>query len=157
MTILLILCATIVSLFLLLLLIFAIEDKKFEKEWAKKEEIRKNAECRLTDSLKMLCSLLDIDLSYHKELGTAAGRILYYKDSGGRLFVDEARIEILEQLESEPYTLAHELGHYMAIKQSQDNSEEGADSEAEKLCRLILNQQEQELLEIALHCYFGKG
>ena len=72
---LLILCATIVSLFLLLLLllIFAIEDKKFEKEWAKKEEIRKNAECRLTDSLKMMCSLLDIDLSYHKELGTAAG------------------------------------------------------------------------------------
>ena len=55
---LLILCATIVSLFLLLLLIFAIEDKKFEKEWAKKEEIRKNAECRLTDSLKMMCSLL---------------------------------------------------------------------------------------------------
>lgn len=34
---LLILCATIVSLFLLLLLIFAIEDKKFEKEWAKPE------------------------------------------------------------------------------------------------------------------------
>lgn len=155
---LLILCATIVSLFLLLLLllIFAIEDKKFEKEWAKKEEIRKNAECRLTDSLKMMCSLLDIDLSYHKELGTAAGRILYLS-MAGRLFVDDARIEILEKYENDPYVLAHELGHYMAIKQRQDNSEEGADSEAEKLCRLILNQQEQELLKIALHCYFGKG
>lgn len=103
-----------------------------------------------------MCSLLDIDLSYHKELGTAAGRILYLS-MAGRLFVDDARIEILEKYENDPYVLAHELGHYMAIKQRQDNSEEGADSEAEKLCRLILNQQEQELLKIALHCYFGKG
>jgi len=42
----------------------------------------------------------------------------------------------------------------MAIKQRQDNSERGADNEANKLCRLILNKKEQEILSISLRCYF---
>ena len=103
--------------------------------------------------MKTLCAQLGIDLSYHKELGDAAGRILYHS-MNGRLFVDDARIEILEKYKDEPYTLAHELGHYMAIKQRQDSSEEGADTEADKLCRLILNDNEQKLLAISLRCYF---
>ncbi len=124
-------------------------NKKIEQEHKERDAVEK----RLTTSLKTLCAQLCIDLSYHKELGDAAGRILYHS-MNGRLFVDDARIEILEKYKDEPYTLAHELGHYMAIKQRQDSSEEGADTEADKLCRLILNDNEQKLLAISLRCYF---
>ena len=124
-------------------------NKKIEQEHKERDAVEK----RLTTSLKTLCVQLGIDLSYHKELGDAAGRILYHS-MNGRLFVDDARIEILEKYKDEPYTLAHELGHYMAIKQRQDSSEEGADTEADKLCRLILNDNEQKLLAISLRCYF---
>lgn len=128
-------------------------DWQVTKEIEQEHKERDAVENRLTESLKTLCVQLGIGLSYHKELGTAAGRILYHSKNG-RLFVDDARIEILEKYENEPYVLAHELGHYMAIKQRQDNSESGASHEAEKLCRLILNKKEQELLSISLRCYF---
>lgn len=124
-------------------------NKEIEQEYKERDAV----ENRLTESLKTLCAQLGIGLSYHKELGTAAGRILYHSRNG-RLFVDDARIEILEKYENEPYVLAHELGHYMAIKQRQDDSERGADNEADKLCRLILNEREQKLLSISLRCYF---
>ena len=150
-----ILLAILVIVLICIILYFYI-DWQVTMEIKQEHKERNAIENRLTESLKTLCAQLGIGLSYHKELGTAAGRILYHSRNG-RLFVDDARIEILEKYENDPYVLAHELGHYMAIKQRQDNSEEGADSEAEKLCRLILNQQEQELLKIALHCYFGKG
>lgn len=128
-------------------------DWQTDKEIEREHKERDTVENRLTESLKTLCTQLGIGLSYHKELGTAAGRILYHS-MNGRLFVDDARIEILEKYKDEPYTLAHELGHYMAIKQRQDSSEEGADTEADKLCRLILNDNEQKLLAISLRCYF---
>lgn len=127
---------------------------KFDKEMTQEHRERTMVENRLTESLKILCSQLGIGLSFHEELGDAAGRILYYSKDG-RLFVDDARIEILNKYEHEPYVLAHELGHYMAIKQHQDNSEQGADVEADKLCRLILNEREQELLSIGLKCHFS--
>ncbi len=131
-------------------------DRQISKEIEQEQKERNITENRLTDSLKTLCTQLGIELSYHKELGTAAGRILYYS-MNGRLLVDDARIEILEKYKDEPYTLAHELGHYMAIKQRQDDSERGADDEADKLCRLILNKKEQELLSISLRCYFHEN
>ena len=127
-------------------------DWKVDKEIEQEHKERIVAESRLTESLKTLCTQLGIGLSYHEKLGTAAGRILYHS-MNGRLFVDDARIEFRE-IQDEPYTLAHELGHYMAIKQRQDSSEEGADTEADKLCRLILNDNEQRLLAISLRCYF---
>ena len=128
-------------------------DWKVDKEIEQEHKERIVAESRLTESLKTLCTQLGICLSYHEKLGTAAGRILYHS-MNGRLFVDDAKIEILEKYKDEPYVLAHELGHYMAIKQRQDNSERGADDEADKLCRLILNKKEQELLSIGLKCHF---
>ena len=128
-------------------------DWKVDKEIELEHKERIAVEHRLTESLKTLCTQLGIELSYHEELGTAAGRILYHS-MNGRLFVDDAKIEILKKYENEPYVLAHELGHYMAIKQRQDNSERGADDEADKLCRLILNKREQELLSIGLKCHF---
>lgn len=128
-------------------------ERKVDKEIEQERKERRAAKHRLTESLKTLCAQLGIDLSYHEELGTAAGRILYHSRNG-RLFVDDAKIEILEKYRNEPYVLAHELGHYMAIKQRQDDSERGADNEADKLCRLILNEKEQDLLSIGLACHF---
>lgn len=128
-------------------------DWQVDQDIKSQQKERDLTEKRLTESLKILCEQLGIGLSYHKELGTAAGRILYY-EQGGRLFIDDAKIEILEKYENEPYVLAHELGHYLSIKQRQDNSECGADNEADKLCRLILNEKEQKLLEISLRCHF---
>lgn len=133
---------------------FLIDNRQFHKEIEQEQIERMSAENRLTESLKTFCHQLGIELSYHKELGTAAGRIVYYKKDG-RLIVDSAKIEILERYENQPYVLAHELGHYMAIKQRQDDSERGADDEANKLCRAILNEKEQGLLSIGLDCYFG--
>lgn len=147
-----ILLAIIVIVLICVLICFYI-DWQTDKEIEREQKERDAVENRLTESLKTLCTQLGIGLSYHKELGTAAGRILYHS-MNGRLFVDDARIEILERFKNEPYTLAHELGHYMAIKQRQDNSERGADDEADKLCRLILNEREQKLLSISLRCYF---
>ena len=108
-------------------------DWKVDKEIEQEHKERIVAESRLTESLKTLCTQLGIGLSYHEKLGTAAGRILYHS-MNGRLFVDDAKIEILEKYK--------------------DNSERGADDEADKLCRLILNKKEQELLSIGLKCHF---
>lgn len=140
--------AVIISaIFLMIIIFFSVY--KFEQERVKRAVVEK----RLTESLKGICEQMGIELSYHENLGTAAGRILYYEKNGW-LFVDSAKIEILEKFKDEPYTLAHELGHYMAIKQRQDDSERGADNEADKLCRSVLNKEEQKLLSICLSCYF---
>ena len=135
----------IIALIILLIIMCFISDHIIDKQFKKEQVERDIVENRLTESLKILCVQLGIDLSYHKELDDAAGRILYYSKNG-RLFVDEAKIEILEKYE--------QTCHYMAIKQRQDNSERGADNEANKLCRLILNKKEQEILSISLRCYF---
>jgi hypothetical protein len=147
---------TIISL----VAVFIIEDRKLDKKIKKmasefkiKKEKEKIAEVRLTNSLKQLCKQLGIDLSYQDELGDAAGIILYNR-LNGRLLVDNSRIQILNKYIDQPYVLAHELGHYMAIKQRQDDSEEGADAEALCLCKSILTQEEQDLMEIGLSCHF---
>lgn len=133
-----------------------IDIRKFKKEMAEKEKERKNAEARLTKSLKSLCEQLAIPLSYHDDLGDAAGHILYHSNMDGRLLIDSARIEILNKHKETPWVLAHELGHYMSIKQFQDSSEESADREAGKLCCSILSEKEQDLLAIPLMVYFNK-
>ena len=83
-------------------------DWKVDKEIEQEHKERIVAESRLTESLKALCTQLGIGLSYHEKLGTAAGRILYHS-MNGRLFVDDAKIEILEKYKDEPYVLAHDL------------------------------------------------
>lgn len=132
-----------------------IDTRKFKKEMAERKKEEKNAEVRLTKSLKSLCEQLAIPLSYHDNLGDAAGHILYHSNMDGRLLLDSARIEILNKHKNSPWVLAHELGHYMSIKQFQDSSEESADREAGKLCCSILSEKEQDLLAIPLRVYFN--
>lgn len=133
-----------------------INTRKFKKEMAERKKEEKNAEVRLTKSLKSLCEQLAIPLSYHDNLGGAAGHILYHSNMDGRLLLDNARIEILNKHKEIPWVLAHELGHYMSIKQFQDSSEESAYREAAKLCCSILSEKEQDLLAIPLMVYFNK-
>lgn len=64
-----------------------------------------------------------------------------------------ASIEITKCNENSPYVLAHELGHYMAIKQRDDDTEQGADIEAYTLCCSILTDDEKILLAIPLRCH----
>lgn len=129
--------------------------KEIDEEYIRHNENKQKTIDRLTKSLVFLCKLLNIDLSYHEYLGSAAGRILYTK-SNGRFMVETSKIEILNKYESTPFVLAHELGHYMAIKQRQDNSEKGADVEALKLCKTILTPDEQKYITNELHIYFEK-
>ena len=57
-------------------------DWQVNKEIEQKHKEYDAVENRLTTSLKTLCAQLGIDLSYHKELGDAAGRILYHSMNG---------------------------------------------------------------------------
>lgn len=128
--------------------------KEIDEKYRIKQENKDRTINRLTDSLTSLCKLLNIELSYHDYLDIAAGRILY-KSVNGRLIVDDAKIQILNKCKDKPYVLAHELGHYMAIKQREDDTEEGADIEALNICRTILTQEEQEYISDELRIYFG--
>lgn len=52
------------------------------------------------------------------------------------------------------WTLAHEIGHYIAINEYQDDSEIGADVEAEKLIHTFLDKKEAKLFKIELEIFF---
>lgn len=155
-TIILFIILSLVALLAVLMVSFFISDKADTKRFLKEREMESNAENRLTFALKGLCNLLNIPLSFHEELGTAAGQILYYTDSDGKLILNDVKIQILNKYMNDPWVLAHELGHYMAIKQREDNTEDGANKEALVLCKTILTQDEQESLEVGLRVYFGK-
>lgn len=129
--------------------------KEIDDKYNKIFEDKKKTISRLNEALTSLCGSLNISLSYHDSLGEAAGRILYHSDIAGRLILDKARIEILNRNKDTPYVLAHELGHYMAIKQRNDQTEEGADLEALNLCRMILTPEEQGYIADELKIYFG--
>lgn len=110
---------------------------------------------RLVFSLKSMCDQLNIPLTYHDDLGTAAGKIVYHSNGAGQFLLDDAAIMILNACKNEPWVLAHELGHYMALKHN-DRTEKSADAQALILCKSILTQKEQKLLDISLRCYFEK-
>lgn len=77
----------IISLVILIIIIVCVVacfyiDWQVNKEMEQEHKERNIAEKRLTESLKTLCVQLGIGLSYHEELGTAAGRILYHSRNG---------------------------------------------------------------------------
>lgn len=146
-----------------MLLIFVIAlynyilDNIFIKQFQESKIAKEKVELRLTQSLRSICELLNIPLTYHEQLGDAAGKIVYHHNSLDRLILDHAYIEIINECKERPYVLAHEIGHYMAIKQRNDVTEEGADKEALVLCKSILTQEEQDILDISLNVYFNSN
>ena len=136
--------------------------KRIEKELIKiKEKIRQEEEHRektkikLNEKLINLCSLFAIPLEYKNDLGEAAGHILYHKDKTGRILLDDCKIEVLERYQNSPWVLGHELGHYIALKKHQNNSEELADKMAKELCCTLLSEKEQKAIKLSLDSYFG--
>lgn len=127
--------------------------KQVNLEFKNIESKRKQIEIKLNDKLLQLCEMLNIPVSYENDLGDVAGKILYHS-MGGRLLLDNCKIEILNKYKNEPYVLAHEIGHYISIKSKQDKSEEMADKMANELCCMLLSEQEQKDLEISLQCHF---
>lgn len=147
MKILFLFCAIVISVDVVVCITIHLQCKTFYQK-------RKDIEARLTASLKNICAQLNVPITYHQELGSAAGKILYHS-CNGKLTVETAQIQILNKYANEPYVLAHELGHYFSIKSKQDRSECGADNEALCLCKSILTQEEQKLMSSSLQCYFG--
>ena len=72
----------IIAIVLICVFICFYIDWQTDKEIEKKHKERDAVENRLTESLKTLCTQLGIGLSYHKELGIAAGCILYHSMNG---------------------------------------------------------------------------
>jgi len=138
---------------LYLYFIFVVE-KQIEKEIQLKQEQRTNTEINLNKKLINLCSLFSIPLEYKNGLGTAAGHILYHQDRNGRILLDNCKIEVLEKYKNEPWVLAHEIGHYIAMNKLQDDTEEMADQMANELCCTLLSENEIKDLEIGLKVYF---
>jgi hypothetical protein len=108
---------------------------------------------KLLNSLNDLATELKIPVEYCDFLGDAAGKILYHRYLG-RILLDEAKIQILNDCKDTPWVLAHELGHYFALLYNNDNSEQGANREAYKLCCKILNEDEQLVIYNLLKIYF---
>jgi len=114
---------------------------------------------RILKALIMLCDSLGIPIAYCDELSDGdEAQLIYYKFEGVNEFdLDDAYINMKKSNSHKGHYLAHELGHYMAIKKFKDNSEEAADREGRKLCMLILNDEEQEEMGLLLNWYFHKG
>ena len=113
------------------------------------------AQRSLNNKLLNLCFTLNIPVEYRDSLGKVVGRIIFNNDRENKPILDSCKIEILNRFKNTPYVLAHEIGHYIAIKKYQDNSEEMADKMAGELCLNFLSDREREILNTGLEVYFG--
>ena len=121
-------------------------------EWKDRKDNK--IKIKLNEKLVSLCSLFGIPLEYKNDLGDAAGHILFYKDRTGRISLDSCKIEVLEEYKDEPWVLAHEIGHYIAIKNLHESTEEMANQRARELCCTLLSEQEQKELKSTLDIHF---
>lgn len=64
-------------------------------------------------------------------------------------------IRIDEKYRGNPWVLAHELGHYFAIRQRGDRSEGGADQEAHRMIDRLLDVERRDFLRPYAEIYLG--
>lgn len=115
----------------------------------------KKIEDRLLKSLLEISESLQIPVTIKENFydgNIAAGRIKFLNSS----IESTSRIEILEKYSNRPWVLAHELGHYFALRKG-DDTEMGADNEGYKLCCAILNDKEEKEIKWLLNIYFNKS
>ena len=117
---------------------------------------RKKIELFLTNALKNFAAGNDIPITYHEKIGNSAGRLVYsyYTSSPQKLL--EPKIQLLNQYKNEPYVLAHEIGHYLAITNSGDKTEEGADQRGRRFCESLLNKFDVWFMKDGFDIYFHK-
>ena len=142
----------------LVILIIDITDKILDK---KKNKIRNE----ILDLLEKYCLIRSIPISYEDEeyfasnAPEACGRIVFtrhFTDDGTTTYFDEFEIHIRFTRDTRfTYTtLAHEIGHYISVKEFRDGSEEGADYEASKLVRSLVDQKTQRLFSSEFRIFF---
>lgn len=142
----------------LVILISEIADKMLDK---KKYKIRNE----ILDLLELYCIFNSIPISYGDEeyfvsnAPEACGRIIYhhhYTDDDVINYFDNFKIYIRSARDAyyTYTTLAHEIGHYISIKEFKDGSEEGADYEASKLVRSLVDQKTQRLFSSEFRIFF---
>lgn len=144
----------------LIFLIADITDKILDK---KKDKIRNE----ILDLLEKYCLIRSIPISYADEeyfasnAPDACGRIIYfrhYTNDGITTYFDEFEIYIRFARDTRftYITLAHEIGHYIYVKKFRDKSEEGADCEASKLVRSLVDQKTQKLFNSEFEIFFNE-
>ena len=142
----------------LIFLIIEITDKILDK---KRSKIRNE----ILDLLEKYCLIRSIPISYEDEeyfasnAPDACGRIIYfryYTKDGTTTYFDEFEIHIRFARDTKftYITLAHEIGHYISVKKFRDGSEEGADYEASKLVRSLVDQKTQKLFNSEFRIFF---
>jgi len=125
------------------------EDYVFYREQGKKN---------LTKRLYEIAKLENIPVKIHTDLGTAAGTFSYKANRDRTKFCfKDSEICLLEKCskETDYSILAHELGHFYAIKNDGDQTEERADEYALKICKSLISHNEEKALRVSLQIYFG--
>ena len=142
----------------LIFLIIDITDKILDKK-------RNNIRNEILDLLEKWCIIKNIPISYEDEeyfasnAPEACGRIVFirhFTDDGTTTYFDEFEIHIRFARDTRftYITLAHEIGHYISVKKFRDGSEEGADCEASKLVRSLVDQKTQKLFKSEFRIFF---
>jgi len=110
---------------------------------------------RLLNLLLAVAESLNITVTYHDKLGNLAGA-LRYRINQGTIVQGSVSIPIRNDWKNYPILLAHELGHYLAIKKYNDNTEQRADGQALILCKALLTNKEEQVLKTLLETNFKK-
>lgn len=146
--------------FLITGLVFLIIETVDKMQDKKKNKIRNE----ILDLLEKYCLIRSIPISYEDEeyfasnAPDACGRIIYFRyiKDGITTYFDEFEIHIRFARDTRftYVTLAHEIGHYISVKEFRDGSEEGADCEASKLVRSLVDQKTQRLFSSEFRIFF---
>ena len=109
---------------------------------------------RLYNSLRSIIDQIGIPVTLHEDLGTAAGKFIYETNGRGELFFDNSEIKVLNKWDNDPWLLAHEIGHFFALKNGLPNTEQEADRQGLMICKSILTPKEQKELAVSLKVFF---
>ena len=111
---------------------------------------------RLLNLLLSVAESLNITVTYHDQLDDLAGALCYRVNQNG--IIDKSTtLKIRNDWKNYPILLAHELGHYLAIKKYNDDTEQMADEQALALCKALLTDKEEAILKTLLETNFKTG
>lgn len=119
-------------------------------------KVQNKYENKLFNKLLKICKEINIPVSIKRsiEMEGAAGRFYYHMDYTGCYYVDKSKIYLHEDFKNSPWVLAHELGHYYAVKYFEDETEVTANIIGKQLVLNELNIVEKYILKIPINCYF---
>jgi len=133
--------------------------KELKKQIELKELEREETKIILFNKLMLFCKFKNLNVFIEGENqrtidSGVAGVMISYTIGGYYISSPNEHIVLSLQYQNNPFVLAHEIGHYLQLRQELKTDEIGADQYADKLCREVLTGNEQEILKISLECYF---